>query len=62
MEFLGSSYLEDELKEIEAKEHEENENASENKQLADLSEWKQEFTDCVEPTVRSWFLPMRGHV
>ena len=52
MEYICSSYLEDELREIEMREHELNEDAAENKQLADLLEWKQEFTEFVEPTVR----------
>lgn len=51
MEYICSTYLEEELREIEMRDHEANEEPAENKQLEDLLEWKQEFTEFVEPSV-----------
>ena len=48
---MCASYLEDELRDIEMRDHEANEEATENKQLADLLEWKHDFTEFVEATV-----------
>ena len=51
LEYMCASYLEDELRDIEMRDHEANEEATENKQLADLLEWKHDFTEFVEATV-----------